>query len=187
MRKWAREYIASRTLPHFGSNPGLKSCLDDEDVTQDIIAYLRTKGRYFTAQDIVDFVSTPDMLRRLDRSKPIKLSTAIEWLKRHGFGFDKDPRGLFHDGHEDPAQVQYRNDVYIPEVQKYARRMRRLEDGELVDPPDLEAGEKIAVLWFHDESTFYAHDRRKKRWVREGETPIPYAKGEGVSLMVADF
>ncbi|KAL1700564.1 hypothetical protein EV121DRAFT_283299 [Schizophyllum commune] len=127
------------------------------------------------------------MLRRLDRSKPIKLSTAIEWLKRHGFGFDEDPRGLFHDGHEDPAQVQYRNDVYIPEVQKYARRMRRLEDGELVDPPDLEAGEKIAVLWFHDESTFYAHDRRKKRWVREGETPIPYAKGEGVSLMVADF
>ncbi|KAI5823131.1 hypothetical protein K523DRAFT_287162, partial [Schizophyllum commune Tattone D] len=90
-------------------------------------------------------------------------------------------------GHEDPAQVQYRNNVYIPEVQKYARRMRRLEDGELVDPPDLEAGEKIAVLWFHDESTFYAHDRRKKRWVREGETPIPYAKGEGVSLMVADF
>lgn len=43
------------------------------------------------------------------------------------------------------------------------------------------------VTWFHDESTFYAHDRRRKRWIKKGETPVPYAKGEGISLMVADF
>ena len=43
------------------------------------------------------------------------------------------------------------------------------------------------IVWHHDESTFYANDRRKIRWVHAGETAVPYAKGEGASLMVADF
>jgi hypothetical protein len=36
------------------------------------------------------------------------------------------------------------------------------------------------VVWFHDKSTFYAHDRRKARWVHKSETAMPYTKGEGV-------
>ena len=43
------------------------------------------------------------------------------------------------------------------------------------------------MLWFHDESTFYANNQRKTQWVHELETPTPYAKGEGHSLMVANF
>lgn len=43
------------------------------------------------------------------------------------------------------------------------------------------------VFWFHDESTFYTHDWCRKRWILESETAKPYAKGEGASLMVADF
>ena len=34
---------------------------------------------------------------------------------------------------------------------------------------------------------FYAHDRRKRRWIHKDEKAKPYAKGEGHSLMVADF
>jgi len=43
------------------------------------------------------------------------------------------------------------------------------------------------TIWFHDESTFYAHDQRKRHWVHNSETAVPRAKGEGVSLMVANF
>src|SRR5947209_17482597 len=43
------------------------------------------------------------------------------------------------------------------------------------------------VIWFHDESTFYANDRRKPRWVHKSETAVPYTKGEGASLMITDF
>jgi hypothetical protein len=43
------------------------------------------------------------------------------------------------------------------------------------------------VVWFHDESTFYAHDRRKKRWVHSSEKATPKKKGKGASLMVSDF
>ena len=43
------------------------------------------------------------------------------------------------------------------------------------------------VLWLHDETIFYMHDRRKLRWVPDTETAVPKPKGEGASLMVADF
>jgi len=39
-------------------------------------------------------------------------------------------------------------------------------------------------VWFHDESTFYANDQRKSRWVHKNASATLYAKGEGASLMV---
>jgi hypothetical protein len=42
------------------------------------------------------------------------------------------------------------------------------------------------VVWYHDESTFYAHDWCKSGWVHSSETAVPYAKGKGLSQMVAD-
>ena len=47
--------------------------------------------------------------------------------------------------------------------------------------------EKRIIAWFHDESVFYAHDRRKKGWYHKDASAKPYAKGEGASLMIADF
>ena len=43
------------------------------------------------------------------------------------------------------------------------------------------------TIWFHDECIFYAHDCWITCWVHSSETAKPYAKGEGQSLMVADF
>lgn len=43
------------------------------------------------------------------------------------------------------------------------------------------------VYWFHDESVFYANDRQKTRWVHKSGKAVPHAKGEGASLMAADF
>lgn len=52
---------------------------------------------------------------------------------------------------------------------------------------EMDTDTRPVVFWWHDESTFYAYDRRRKRWIREDESAKPYAKGEGASLMVADF
>ena len=43
------------------------------------------------------------------------------------------------------------------------------------------------VVWYHDESIFYAHDCHKIHWVHTSETAKPYAKGEGQSYMISDF
>jgi hypothetical protein len=52
---------------------------------------------------------------------------------------------------------------------------------------EVDPGGRKSVVWFHDESTFYANDHRRLRWVHKSETAVPRAKGEGASLMVADF
>jgi hypothetical protein len=43
------------------------------------------------------------------------------------------------------------------------------------------------VAWVHDESIFYANDRRTVRWVHKNKKATPQAKGEDASLMVVDF
>ena len=47
--------------------------------------------------------------------------------------------------------------------------------------------QRRVICWFHDESVFYAHDRRKKEWMYKDATAKPYAKGDVASLMVSDF
>ena len=51
----------------------------------------------------------------------------------------------------------------------------------------LSGGEHCIVVWFHDESMFYANDQRKLQWVHQNESAVPQPKGEGASLMVTDF
>ena len=58
------------------------------------------------------------------------------------------------------------------------------KDGPPIMPP---IGIHQVVVWYHDESTFYAHDRRRKRWVHQLETARPYKKGKGPLEMVAEF
>ncbi len=39
----------------------------------------------------------------------------------------------------------------------------------------------------HDESTFYANDQRKTKWIHCTEKAKPRTKGEGNSIMISDF
>ena len=47
--------------------------------------------------------------------------------------------------------------------------------------------QQCIVIWWHDKSTFYANDHRKVYWIYTNEIAKPWAKGEGISLMVADL
>ena len=67
--------------------------------------------------------------------------------------------------------------------------LRVWKDGieEVTVNADKDQLEPRTVIWWHDESTFYAHDRREVYWVHTDETAVPRQKGEGASLMIADF
>src|SRR5258705_12503344 len=68
---------------------------------------------------------------------------------------------------------------------KYGETTRKWnEGGEVITEPNTG---RHTIVWFHDESIFYAHDCQKVCWVHDSETAKPYAKGEGPSVMVADF
>ena len=99
----------------------------------------------------------------------------------------KTPSGQYVDGHECEDVVQYRQSKFLPHMALYEGSLQMWKDGisDLLSegPQPLT---RCTVIWHHDESTFYANDRRKVFWVHKNETAILKQKGDGASLMVAD-
>jgi hypothetical protein len=185
VREWTHAMIKDENrMPIHRYGLFNSSVLDDEDIEQEIFDFLGTKGEFFAAHDIVTFLSTPAMMNRLGLRNPINEKTAERWLKRHDYRWQKTPTGQYADGHEREDVVFYRNKVFLPSLLALEPHLRKW-DKEGKEIPS-STNDRV-VIWWHDESIFYAHNRRKLRWVRNTETAKPYAKGEGVSLMVADF
>ena len=112
----------------------------------------------FRSEDIVQFCGTPEMLDRLGRTKSISLATARRWLIKMGYRWTKTPKGQYVDGHKRDDVVRYRQQVFLPQMVEYMSRMRRwLEDSGWDIPPKVA---RALIIWHHDESTFYANDRR---------------------------
>ncbi|KAJ3508503.1 hypothetical protein NLJ89_g5715 [Agrocybe chaxingu] len=186
LRRWLRLFIDDREeVPTCNWSTSGRSLIDDEDFAQEIHAHLQSLGPYVSTEAIVRFLDTPEMLQRLHRKKTISLTTAQRWMKRMGYRWTINPKGQYVDGHERADVVHYRDEVFLPAILELEPRMRKYGTGD--DNDALGPNTRRIVVWYHDESTFYAHDRRRRRWVHKGETAKPYAKGEGHSLMVANF
>ncbi|EUC62820.1 hypothetical protein RSOL_456980, partial [Rhizoctonia solani AG-3 Rhs1AP] len=165
-----------------------KEIIEDEDLSSELQDWLRAKGKYVQARDIIDFFEAPEALPFLRVVEgPPSLRTAQRWMHRMGYTWKTERRGQFADGHERDDVVEYRMKYYVPEWLKLEKRMRSWDAKGNEIPPKLNEGERTVVVWFHDESTFYAHDHQLTRWIHESETAAIYKKGEGISLMVADF
>ena len=153
--------------------------------------YLQGVGKYACAQDVVEFTKDDDVQKQYGLTKPISLATAKHWMGEMGFSWTKEPKGQYQDGHEREDVVEYRQKAFLPAWTELEKCMCVWTDDNMhikIDElPNLTPDVKHAVVWFHDESTFYAHDRRCQRWVHALEGPKPQPKGEGISLMVAHF
>ncbi|KII82854.1 hypothetical protein PLICRDRAFT_33206 [Plicaturopsis crispa FD-325 SS-3] len=99
------------------------------------------------------------------------------------------PSGQYVDGHEHEDAVAYRQATFLPTMAELSWNMRIWNDGidEALDDRIGPRNQKICVVWWHDESTLYANDRHKVYWAHKSKNAVPRAKGEGASLMVADF
>ena len=61
-------------------------------------------------------------------------------------------------------------------------------DGNIATIPSGFPGGKFQlILVTHDESTFYANDQHKTKWIHQKTKPMPEHKNEGQALMVSDF
>ncbi|KAF9508926.1 hypothetical protein BS47DRAFT_1373594 [Hydnum rufescens UP504] len=159
--------------------------LTDEDLRDEIQTHLHGIRPYIAAMDIVQFLSTPEMKTQLS-NKPISLHTAQHWLCIMGYHWQKEWKGQYSNGHKREDVTQYHQSVFLPTMAEYTKSMQKWDDEGNEEVPMLPP-EKWTIVWFHDESIFYAHDRHKVRWVHNSKSAKPYAKGDGASLMVADF
>jgi len=108
-----------------------------------------------------------------------------------GFRWTKEPKGQYHDGHKRTDMVEYRQGVFLPAWTKLENSMHDWTDDsihlKIGKDPNSRLDIQNVVVWFYDESTFYAHDRRNLRWIHSTEGPKPQPKGKGVLLMVTHF
>lgn len=190
LRQRTIHFIQKNELPSSRYGKWSRSKLKDEAFAQELQLHLQGIGKYVKADDIVEYLNRPSVREKYNITKSLSLATGKRWMKKMDFRWVLKHRGLYIDGHERSDVVHYRQHIFLPTWYRLAEKMRYWLKGEeegcgIVG--HVPQGNKVAVVWHHDESIFYAHDRREAGWVLSGASPEPYAKGEGVSLMVADF
>ncbi|KAG2074894.1 hypothetical protein BDR04DRAFT_1126601 [Suillus decipiens] len=182
LQHWSKAYINNQEALPICNAPHKLSQIDDEGLASAVKDHLQSCGKYVCAQDIVDY-----------SNKGISLTTAQRWMKKLGYHWAKDPKGQYVDGYECQDVVHYHQNIFLPVWFHYQSQMWKwkeddvtVEEVEEVSTVAVASGCRV-VVWFHDESTFYANDRRKQCWVHDSEGAVPQPKGEDTSLMVADF
>jgi len=194
LRTWIRQYLHSGKLPLHRYGAYHSSILDEEDFAQEIHLHLTeiAKKGYIRAQDIVDYIATPDVQVRLGvKARGIKVRTAQNWLKKMSWRYAQKKNGMYIDGHEREDVVAYRNS-FIERWKEYEKRFFIYDNnGEIMSTPVgfpvPQVGRFRLILVTHDESTFYQNDRRKTKWTHISKKATTEKKGEGQSLMVSDF
>lgn len=112
---------------------------------------------------------TEDILPYLGIGKEaVSERTARRWLIKLGWRQTRLKKGVYMDGHERDDVVKYRNEIFLPLMDEYERRMVKWaenEDGtfERVEP-DLPPGEKRVIALFQDESSFHAGEYKSNVW-----------------------
>jgi hypothetical protein len=94
--------------------------------------------------------------------------------------------GQYVNGHERIDVVEYRQMKFIAIFTELLSCMHTYttKGNECLVPP---LTTHCLVVWNHNESIYYANDQRKIRWVHKNKTAVPYAKGEGPSMMIANM
>lgn len=187
LQNLARQFILDRKiLPINPYGDWNQSMLLDEGLVNEIQIYLQSIGPEISGQKLMEFLADEDLRSRHGIEKPIKLRTAQRYLNALGYRYKTAPKGQYTDGHERADVVFYRNQIFLPQWRKISDRMTSWAEGNLPEYGPPVHGCRV-IAWFHDESIFYANDRRKKGWYHKDATAKPYTKGEGASIMIADF
>jgi hypothetical protein len=165
---------------------GARAC---EDLAGDIRLYLQSLGKEITAEKLMEYLQSPEVREKHGIDKTISLSTASTYLHELGYRFGIGKKGQYTDGHKRTDVVDYRQKVYLPrffDLQKciYIYNTDDSEDPEKIIPTVFQVEGRRVIIWYHDESIFYAHDRRRRYWYHKDDDCPPYRKGEGASFMV---
>jgi hypothetical protein len=162
------------------------------DLAAELHLHLLGVGKHVRAQHILDYLEKPEVCEKYGLTRNIKLETARNWMAMMEFRWSKAKQGQFIDGHERKDVLTYKHTVYLPAMRKLIPGMRKFKRGheeeeEDDDRPPERRSARRKVVWHHDESTFYANDQRDLSWHHIDEAPELTPKGEGASIMVADF
>jgi hypothetical protein len=190
IRIWAKCWIEHGILPKSlqGCHQKIKSIIDDEDVIERSLLFIREKGGKVTPKQYQTFVKQ-ELFSQLgieESKKSISIKTSCVWLRKLGLVPQSKKKGIYFDGHEREDVIEYRKE-FLDKMLIYEKFMPIFE-GENMEQqnPLLLPNEKLHIFVTHDECLFYANDDRPIVWAPIGEPPLR-KKGQGKSIMVSDF
>jgi hypothetical protein len=164
LRKWIKDYLQSEKLPLHRYGTYHSSILEDEDFRRDIQLHLTeiAKNGYIQAQDVVDYVATPEIQARLGTTvRGIHVRTARRWLHTLSWRYTQTKKGMYIDGHERHDVVEYRQ-KFVERWKEYEKRFVIFDnDGNiLLKPTGFPVPQRAfrLILVTHNESTFYEND-----------------------------
>jgi hypothetical protein len=112
------------------------------------------------------------------------------YLKRLGYIRRRKTKGIYFDGHERKDVKHYRDNVFLPQMMKFYRRMADWngEHMEISIPPE-NLDEKEIILVVQDESVFSANDDRKYSYVNTatGHGAVGQQKYKGKGIMASCY
>lgn len=187
-----RQFILDRSvLPLNPYGAWNESRVVDEDFICDFNLFLQELGKDISAAKVMDWLRTPEIKKKHGITKDLSERTARRYLNILGYRWKSVKKGQFVDGHEREDVVVYRQDKFLPvwkELQKRTVKWitTRGEDPRQEYGPFEVPGRRV-IIWFHDETIFYANDRRKIYWYHKDASATPQAKGEGATLMYSNF
>lgn len=119
----------------------------------------------------------------------VSISTARRWMRREGFRFESYRKGLYYDGHDRADVVEYRQQSFLPEMERHKQRLVQyivsdVEQEFLYNPNNYV--ERRLVLCAHDEMTAQAHDGKAKSWVLDNQHALR-KKGVGRGIHQSDI
>lgn len=104
-----------------------------------------------------------------------------------GMQWIKTPKGQYVDSHECPDIVDYRQNTYIPRHFGSNFPSCTWTEETLGDPVIPLSTCQHTIYWHHNKTMYTQNNWQQVWWVPKDEKPMPQPKGEGSSLMVADF
>ena len=113
------------------------SILKDEDFAQGIQLWLVeiAKDGYIKAEDIVDYVATPEIQEKLgSKAQGINVCTAQRWLQKLDWRYRKKKKGMYVDGHEREDVIEYRKSL-VQQWGEYEKRMVTYDYNSNTNPP----------------------------------------------------
>ncbi|KAF9552179.1 hypothetical protein CPC08DRAFT_754904 [Agrocybe pediades] len=188
----ARHYQVFEQLPQErrGGSRKSRSLLSDESLKNSAREWLsaQTAGKVTPKafQDTLNKILLPSLA--ITPKRPIGERTSRRWLLRLGWRLTTLKKGVYMDGHERADVVKYRQEVFIPLMDKHQARMAQWiedKDGNFKRiAPTLEANEKEIIPIFQDESCFHANEYKSSAWLKHGQTIL---QGRGRLIHVSEY
>ncbi|KAF7332384.1 hypothetical protein MKEN_00120200 [Mycena kentingensis (nom. inval.)] len=184
----ARAFIEDRQVrPINPYGAWTSSRFTDEALVHRAQVHLRSVGEDATAEHLQEFMNRRDTIENFCLDGTISLRTARRYMTELGYSYGYAKKGQYSDGHDREDVVKYRDQVYLPTLKGYEDRSWIFFGDGTIQLTGVPPGLRPTVIWYHDETVFFAHDRRRKLWQHRNASAKPYQKGDGGGYMVADY